>query len=461
MRASNRFTLIASLLALTSCSKTEAPQSQTKSEISGSADLLPSSLGKGFDSLTQTLKGKCVTGSPVWAGSPDSEISYVHDLDFDSLLQTFSGGLNVGAKIALFEIKGAGDFASKNAADDFSSTVSLINNVTIKRKVLDELRIDEFMRPNVLSGATVSPEIRSLCGDEYVSTVVYGASLIVNAKFTFQSREDKRDFNSSAGISFASLGELGGKIGRLDQRIKNNSRVTISARQLGGDPEKLTAIVANEVVSCNLSNFEEKCLPMLTKLIEYAKDPVNGFSSGLVASPDAAAAETPKGWAQLRFITTPFEDEPIEGKFLISKESPAELSDEVRDARDSVFDLNRDSLRDYERASVMLRTYQLSDEQHSQLERLQSAIVSNKIELANLTKSCLRKPDQCVKELERFHKRSLKYDPETLDIKPAPIVEPVKVTKPVVEESKDPWDSFPSSSSSCESSDEDPFGLHC
>ncbi len=458
----NSIILSLATFATLSCGTKPSENSSSKSEISGSADRLPSSLGQGFDSVTQTLKGKCVAGTPTWAGSPDADISYVHDLDFDSLLQTFSGGLNVSAKIALFEISGAGDFASKNAADDYSSTVSLINNVSIKRKVIDDLHIDEKMRSKVLTEAGISPNVRKLCGDEFVSTIVYGASLIVNAKFTFQTREDKRDFNSSAGISFAQLGELGGKLGKLNQRIKNTSRVTISARQLGGDPEKLTAIIANEVVSCNLANFEEKCLPMLTKLIEYAKDPVNGFSSGLSDSPEADAIESAKGWAQLRFITTPFDDEPIEGEFLVSEQEIPKLSDEVRDAQDAVFDLNRDSLRDFERASILMRTYTLSDEQHLALQELQNAIVSNKIDLANLTKVCLKKPEQCAMELERFQSRSEKYNPEVLLIKPQPSNDKAEDLKPEVRhEPQDNFDSFSSSSDSCPITDEDPWGMRC
>lgn len=404
---------------------------ELQSEISGSTDLVPSSLGKGFDSLTQTLKGKCVSGTPVWAGAPESEISYVHDLDFDTLLVNFNGGINVEAKISLFDIKGAGEFASKNAADDFSSTFSLINNINLKKKVLDETRIDESMRASIFKNGTLNPDVRMLCGDEYVSTIAYGANLIVNAKFTFQSREDKKDFNTSVSFGLFDLGSLGGKLGKLDSRLKNNSRVTISARQVGGDPEKLAGILASEIISCNLASFEEKCLPMLTRLIEYAKDPENGFRSGLASSPEADAKETPKGWAQLRYITTAFADEPLEGQFLISPNASTVIPEEIRDARDEVYNLNRDSLRDYERASLLIKGYTLTEAQHAELEALQAAVSSNKIDLASLTKTCLKKPDQCLSELSRYKTRAAKYDSAILLIKPLPLPAPVvKEEKP-------------------------------
>jgi len=432
--------LVLGLLTLSSCGPNETTTSVTQSEISGSTDLVPASLGKGFDSLTQTIKGKCVTGTPVWAGAPEADVAYLHDLDFDTLLVNFNGGINVGAKIALFEIKGAGEYASKNAADEFSSTVSLVNNITIKKKVLDELRLDEAMRPYIVSGGKVSPDVRTLCGDEFVSTAVYGASLIVNAKFSFKSREDKKEFNASAGLSLAQLsdlGELGGKIGRLNSRLKTSSQVTISARQVGGDPEKLASILASEVVSCNLAAFEEKCLPMLTRLIEYARDTENGFRSGLGASPEPDAKETAKGWAQLRFITTPFEDEPIEGKFLVTKTGTPALSDEIRDARDEVYSLNRISVQDLERAAILIKNYNLSDEQLKSLQDLQSAISRNKIDLAALTKLCIKKPDQCVKELERYKTRAFTYDPALLEMKP-PVAE-IPVEEPV---QKSAWTKF-------------------
>ncbi len=426
LSSSFALSLAFSLLAVSCGQKND---SSLKSEISGSTDLLPSSLGKGFDSLTQTLKGKCVTGTPVWAGSPESEFSYVHDLDFDTLLVNYNGGINVETKISLFDIKGAGEFASKNAADDFSSTLSLIHNISLKKKVLDELRVDESMRNAIFKNGTVSPQIRALCGDEYVSSIAYGASLIVNAKFTFQTREDKKDFSTNVNLGAFDLGSLGGKIGTLNNSLKNNSRVTISARQVGGDPEKLANILASEVISCNLASFEEKCLPMLSRLIEYAKDSENGFRSGLSVSPESDAKETPKGWAQLRFITSAFADEPLEGEFLVSSTDSPVLSDRIRDARDEVYDLNRDSLRDFERAALLLKNYNLSEEQTSALQSLQSAIQGNKIDLATLTKTCLKKPDQCVSELNRYKNRSAKYDADILLIKPESLA-----AEPVVEE---------------------------
>lgn len=271
-------------------------------------------------------------------------------------------------------------------------------------------------------------------------------------------------FHSGSLAQLSDLGSLGGKIGSLNSRLKNNSRVTISARQLGGEPEKLSSILASEIISCNLASFEEKCLPMLTRLIEYARDPENGFRAGLAASPEPDAKETPKGWAQLRYITTAFEDEPLEGQFLVSAEGSPRFPDEIRDARDEVYNLNRDSLRDFERASLLIKNYSLTDDQLTQLESLQAAISANKIDLATLTKTCLKKPDQCVAELNRYKTRSVKYDTTILLIKPQPL--PVPAPEPE-KSSGGFWSWFrpigsSSSSSSCYTNTNfDPAGLTC
>ncbi|RYZ69332.1 MAG: hypothetical protein EOP09_07865, partial [Proteobacteria bacterium] len=120
MRLPIKMPLLSLVLAATtlSCadSSNDKEKSEVKSVIDGNVALKPTGLGVGFDSDTQTLKSTCVTGSQTFVGGGTAKIRYEQDISYDQVIDSISGGANIGAKINIFNVTGAADFASKESS---------------------------------------------------------------------------------------------------------------------------------------------------------------------------------------------------------------------------------------------------------------------------------------------------------------------------------------------------------
>lgn len=410
---------LATTIFLASC-KTSGrnPNSDLRSEISGLSDKVPGNMGYGFESETQGLKSQCISGYPQWAGAFESKFNYGQDLDLNTLQNLFSGGANLGVKLAIFDVKGAADVAVREAVDEYSSSVSLTNEITLKRKTLNFPYLTAVGQQELQDGK-VKESVRGRCGDEFVKYVVYGASLFVNAKFHFQNKEDKLEFKGSASVSLAAIGEIGGHISHLSDKLKRNSKVTIYARQVGGDVEKLTQILTTDIITCSLADFDKTCLPMLKRLVEYAK---TDFPKGLENVPPAEGQEPVKGWAQIRYVTIPYTEEAV---FVNQSDAKAEyeknrgnvdtkiaaapnainlvspitqslINDQIEDARISLYLITQRLLKDKERVGVLLSGFNITDQERTQLEDIQSKIETNNLYLQKANQACVSTPSKCI-----------------------------------------------------------------
>ena len=418
MRSISRYSLLSVLLsaALFGCKhdSKDQPASDLESEVSGSAAKLPSSLGVGFDSETQTRKTKCVEGTPVWRGAQDAKFEFGQDLSFDQILKEISGGGNVGAKLSVFDIKGAADFASKYASSQYSSTITLSNNVTLKKLLLQNPHLTDAGQAEV-SGGKTTETVRKTCGDEYFDTIVYGAQLFVVAKFDFQSAQDKLAFKGSAAVSLAGVGELGGQISNLNDKIKRNSKVSITARQVGGNTDELSSILSAEIITCSLEEFDKKCLPMLVKIVNYAKD---SFREGLKKLPDPENNKVgdPKGWAEITFSTTKYADEKIDGIVLIPNIDVPLITEEIEKNRGQIYDSFQAMLLDNERAAKLLRDFTLSDFQRKKVEEVERSTAANKDALAVVGDVCMKTPAKCEAKYADYKASVKTYDQRLLSL---------------------------------------------
>lgn len=426
------FLTIVPTLLLESCKTTgKTKTSELESEISGLSDKVPGNMGYGFESETQTLKSQCISGFPQWAGAFESKVNYGQDLDLSTLQNIFAGGAKLGVKLAIFDIKGAADVAVREAVDEYSSSVSLTNEITLKRKALNFPYLTTVGAQEFADGK-VKESVRARCGDEFVKYIVYGASLFVNAKFHFQTKEDKLEFKGSASVSLAGIGELGGHINHLSDKLKRNSKVTIYARQVGGDVEKLTKILTTDIITCSLADFDKSCLPMLKRLVEYAKDE---FPKGLENVPPVDGAEPAKGWAQLRFVTIPYKDEAVFTKATDAKNeyeknknnpettvaasanainlvSPIEQSlvnDQIDDARISLYLATQKLLKDKERVGMLLSGFQINDLERADLEDIQGILETNNLYLQKANQACVSTPSKCIDNYNEFKRKEQPY----------------------------------------------------
>ncbi|MBC7660991.1 MAG: hypothetical protein H7249_14940 [Chitinophagaceae bacterium] len=385
-----------------------------ESSVSGSADKLPASLGVGFDSETQTKKTKCVEGTAVWRGAQDAKFEFGQDLTFESILREIAGGAEIGGRLQVYDIKGAADFASKYASTAYSSTITISNNVTLKKLLLQNVKMTAAGKAETVEGKPLDT-IRATCGDEYFDTIVYGAQLFVVAKFDFESAQDKLEFKGSASVSLAGVGQLGGQISTLSDKLKRHSKVSITARQVGGNTDELSSVLSSEIITCSLADFEAKCLPMLVKIVNYTKDT---FREGLKNLPDPEKSKIgdPKGWAEMAFTTTRYADEKIDGVVMVPTIDTPLVTAEIEHDRALIYDSFQLMLMDHERATKLLRDFTLSDLQRKRIEDIEKATADNKDALASAGDVCMKQPTKCVAKFADYMANVKPYDARLLSL---------------------------------------------
>lgn len=416
------------LLALTASCKHEDKKSDLESEVSGSATNLPSDLGVGFDSDTQVIKSQCVTGTPVWRGAQDSSIEYGQDLSFNDIVKSYGGGAKVGATVYGFDVKGAAEFASKNASTEYSSNLTLVNKITLKKLVLANPRLTAQGEAEMSDGRA-RDTVRETCGNEYFNEIEYGAQLFVVAKFDFASAQDKIEFKGNASVSLLGIGELGGSISHLSDKVKKSGRVTITARQVGGNPEDLSSILSSGVITCSLVDFEKTCLPALTAIVKYASedfrkslsslpDPQTLYEKELAAGSASKNKTNPgnaKGWAEVNFITAKYSDVKIGSARLVPEIDIPLVNADITKTRAQVYDDFQIALNDAQRATDLLRDPSLSDLKRKQILAIESATNKNRDALATVGTTCMAQPAKCIEAYRKYKAEQMKsYDSRQL-----------------------------------------------
>lgn len=422
MRLTSKISLLPIFMSslLFSCGKSD--ESVLNTEISGQAANVPSGiLGQGFRSDTNTLiMGNCVTADRVFAGNVEGNVEYKEDLSFDEVLDTISGGLNLGVKFKIFDVKGAAEYASKEASDDFSSTISIISSADLKRATMNSntVKLTDLGRSAIDAAGNVKNSVLQDCGDEFVSQITYSAKLFINAKFRFQSAQDKEEFKGNASVSLAGLGELGGQISKLSDKLKKTTSVSITARQIGGSPEKLGQILHSSVLTCNLAEFETKCKPMLDNLVTYASNTFPESLNDVTLDPSK-----PNGWAQILFTTSKYSALPITGVkkgeniYLVPGKSTSLISREVEMARNEVYEAYEKELVGYQRATDMLKDSGLTSVQRMGIRDVQTASGANKKSLSVVGETCLREPGECIEAFDGYKKSAKVWDLRALSLK--------------------------------------------
>ncbi|RZA27308.1 MAG: hypothetical protein EOP10_00550 [Proteobacteria bacterium] len=411
MKVQLKLALVPMILAsvLAAC----GPQSgsDTKSEISGQSKRLPNGLGQGFESDTQLLKTNCVTGDVQFAGGAQADVTYTQDVSFEDVLDSVSGGLNAGAKFSIFDVKGAADFASKQSSDEFSATVTLTSDASVKSAVMKNMRLTDLGKAMFEDGV-VTDKVRKNCGDEFVSQINYSAKLFVNAKFSFATKEDKKNFKGSATLSLLNLGEIGGQIEKMDENIRKTAKVSITARQIGGNPEELSQILTDNVFTCSMAEFESKCLPMLQAVVQYARET---FPKSLANDP---IPDSSKGWAEVMYKTDKYSDFPLlldgEVVTLVSENDASIITPEIEEARDTVYESYTSEMKNYDRAVGLLKDFTMGEEPKAKITIIKIAAAANKSSLAAVGEACIRTPLKCVEKLDAYKATRKAYSVDAL-----------------------------------------------
>jgi hypothetical protein len=138
-----------------------------------------------------------------------------------------------------------------------------------------------------------------------VSQIQYGAKLFFSIRVDFRSLEEKRSFEAKFSIS-GPVYSANATLNQASKDFSKNTKVTITAFQVGGDVSKLTGVFNNtdsggaNFVQCTLGDFE-KCASVVQAALAYASDPQHGFPSQI--APGAKPGPAPLSYTTSKYGT--------------------------------------------------------------------------------------------------------------------------------------------------------------
>jgi len=110
---------------------------------------------------------------------------------------------------------------------------------------------------------------RTLCGDQYVSSVSYGSEITVLVKMNFAAEKYKNSFSAAVGGTYASLGDIKASLNTLDDETRKYTSIIIRYASTGESLTDVTKIFAgHDVINCSLTDFGA-CENALAAIVDY------------------------------------------------------------------------------------------------------------------------------------------------------------------------------------------------
>lgn len=230
-------------------------------------------LGTGYDSQTRMFRSRCVQGSYGFAGAQVGTLDLEHSLDQDRYHDEVSATAGAGVNLFLFGGEVKITVGHQQAAGSYNENLVYIAESHGKEALLDQPSVSAFG----YDAARDPGYVRHACGDEYISKVKLGAKLFLTASYNFGSLELKNEVITKVKFSVLGFSKTVTHINAWSEVLAHSS-VTIDAWQVGGLPERLTALKDSIPVKTCLLNNLAPCQDIVNRLMAYATAP-DGLSA--------------------------------------------------------------------------------------------------------------------------------------------------------------------------------------
>jgi hypothetical protein len=327
-------------------------------------------IGTAYNSATKEfLNHQPVTGRVTEQyGGVEFNFTYDTETSYDEILSALNGSVDASVSISAVQVNAGAHIAKESAESEFSSSYTFTAATTPKKKV--------FVPNNTSEGFTLSPvgnaiandfqgSLMDMAGDEFVTSIEYGAQLFVNMNIEYLNSEDKRDIGGYLGVDIAGgIVSVQGELDFLDEESKESVKITVRAIQKGGDPTQLLNIIPNNIVTCSLS-YPQPCFDLFAQAIGYAK---NDFRYQFNALSD---------YNVVSYKTTRYERSTLDVKRL------APAYQDISFARNQLLfeltDKYKKALVDEQRAADVLSTYYswIPEDQRTSVVQLQKDAYKN------------------------------------------------------------------------------------
>lgn len=181
-----------------------------------------------------------------------------------------------------FSASAAAQFANSSKSDQYHTNILYLfkyaGTASFKNGSLKQG--DEALTP-VAQSFVHSNQIRfrEMCGDSYVEQMDAGGVLAVRLTLSFNSHADKEKLRTELGADFG-LGNIAGEIKKAAENKHVHVGFSLSAIQLGGEPQKLNELFGSHSSTGNYPFIDcgdiqghnnDACNKMITSIIDYSQ----------------------------------------------------------------------------------------------------------------------------------------------------------------------------------------------
>ncbi|GGX39726.1 hypothetical protein [Saccharospirillum salsuginis] len=268
--------VLASLLAAGVSSFTAA-STTVPSEIMDYAQL-----GMPFSSASEQIGNfYCVTAPhDNSTGSPVAEFQFVHNMSTEQIKDVLSGGIDSGLDFPLVQLSAGGSIENEFRNSDFSSTwtasATVVPDVVRFNPGSGGYRISDACQnfvDELNAGRISETDFLTYVGDEFISQLNLGASLLVQMELTFGSKSQKEAWDAHAKLATQGswVASIEGFMEKLSIAERRTISIDIKAYQHGGDSARLAEILPNNILSCSMKDLAS-CKSAFRDALQYASD---------------------------------------------------------------------------------------------------------------------------------------------------------------------------------------------
>lgn len=245
-------------------------------------------MGSGYDtsSNTATSGQSCLAAasdpSNIYVANPQAMITFDQVQDLTALQHAL--GVDVSGKFGgdRFSMSMAAQFANSSKDNAYTTNIVYLykyaglasfKNGTLKQG-------DDALTPVAKSMVhTDQDKFRQMCGNSYIEQMDAGAVLGVRLTLSFNSHSDKEKFKSKFELK-TGLVDIGASIKQAAENSNVHVGFSLSAIQLGGEPQKLNDIFGTKdpsgnypFINCGSVSGSDaaSCNHMTSEIINYAQ----------------------------------------------------------------------------------------------------------------------------------------------------------------------------------------------
>ncbi len=255
-------------------------------------------MGNGYDNTSHTVTSgqTCIANASnpdnIYIGNPSAAITFDHQQDMTALQNALNVNVTGGLGGDRFGGSISAQFAQASKTNAYTTNLVYLYKYAGKAVFRDGTLGHGLaaLTPYAAELEQSSPtKFRKMCGNRFIEQMDAGSLLAVRLSLNFNSHMEQQQFASKLEAD-VTLANISLAIQQAASSSKVHVTMTLSAIQLGGQPEKLNDVFGHPDANGNYpfirceGNESAACSLMVSNIIAYAqtmKNQLDGSSGGL------------------------------------------------------------------------------------------------------------------------------------------------------------------------------------